>query len=56
MVSYSIAKEKQMSLEQRYETPQGRARYQPIEDYAVIGDLYTVALVGKKAASFASRR
>ncbi len=39
-----------MSLEQRYETPQGRARYQPIEDYAVIGDLYTVALVGKNGS------
>lgn len=25
--------------------------YQPIEDYGIIGDLYTVALVGKMALS-----
>ena len=29
---------------------QGSAGYQPIEDYAAIGDLHTVALVGKKTA------
>ncbi|HET7638668.1 MAG TPA: trehalase-like domain-containing protein, partial [Ktedonobacteraceae bacterium] len=26
------------------------ATYQPIEDYGVIGDLYTVALVGKNGS------
>ncbi len=29
------------------ESPPLSATYQPIEDYAVIGDLHTVALVGK---------
>ncbi len=31
-------------------SPQLAATYQPIEDYAVIGDLYTVALVGKNGS------
>ncbi|MBV9712993.1 MAG: glycoside hydrolase family 15 protein, partial [Ktedonobacteraceae bacterium] len=39
-----------MSMEQRYYPPQGAPRYQPIEDYAVIGDLHTVALVGKNGS------
>jgi GH15 family glucan-1,4-alpha-glucosidase len=33
-----------------YESPYLSATYQPIEDYAVIGDLYTVALVGKNGS------
>lgn len=33
-----------------YEIPHLGAAYQPIEDYAVIGDLYTVALVGKNGS------
>ena len=33
-----------------YEMPHLLAAYQPIEDYAVIGDLYTVALVGKNGS------
>ncbi len=33
-----------------YELPRLSATYQPIEDYAVIGDLYTVALVGKNGS------
>ncbi len=33
-----------------HEIPHLSAAYQPIEDYAVIGDLYTVALVGKNGS------
>lgn len=33
-----------------YELPRLSAAYQPIENYAVIGDLYTVALVGKNGS------
>jgi GH15 family glucan-1,4-alpha-glucosidase len=33
-----------------YEIPHLSAAYQPIEDYAVIGDLYTVALIGKNGS------
>ena len=32
------------------DSPQPSARYQPIEDYGVIGDLHTVALVGKNGS------
>ena len=32
------------------ESSQLSATYQPIEDYAVIGDLHTVALVGKNGS------
>ena len=31
-------------------TPRSSASYQPIEDYAIIGDLHTVALVGKNGS------
>ncbi len=32
------------------ESYQPSATYQPIEDYAIIGDLHTVALVGKNGS------
>src|SRR5438132_4552793 len=39
-----------MEHEQKEEAPHRSATYQPIEDYAVIGDLHTVALVGKNGS------
>jgi len=39
-----------MEHEQKEESPHRSATYQPIEDYAVIGDLHTVALVGKNGS------
>src|ERR1700716_3995952 len=35
-----------MDAEQTQESPTTSSTYQPIEDYAIIGDLHTVALVG----------
>jgi GH15 family glucan-1,4-alpha-glucosidase len=39
-----------LSTEKIEEAPRPSERYQPIEDYAVIGDLHTVALVGKNGS------
>ncbi len=39
-----------MSQSQKKEDPYPSSTYQPIEDYAVIGDLHTVALVGKNGS------
>ncbi len=39
-----------MNSEQTQESPGPSTTYQPIEDYAVIGDLHTVALVGKNGS------
>src|SRR3979411_271210 len=39
-----------MDAEQTQESPTTSSTYQPIEDYAVIGDLHTVALVGKNGS------
>src|SRR6266567_2093128 len=39
-----------MNSEQTQESPGTSTTYQPIEDYAVIGDLHTVALVGKNGS------
>ena len=33
-----------------HDSPQHSSMYQPIEDYAIIGDLHTVALVGKNGS------
>ena len=39
-----------MAQEQIYAAPHRTPSYLPIEDYAVIGDLHTVALVGKNGS------
>ncbi|HEX4716691.1 MAG TPA: glycoside hydrolase family 15 protein, partial [Ktedonobacteraceae bacterium] len=39
-----------MTAEKNEETRQPSENYQPIEDYAVIGDLHTVALVGRNGS------
>lgn len=39
-----------MTTMKNADTPQSSEEYQPIEDYAVIGDLHTVALVGKNGS------
>ncbi|MFL5691838.1 MAG: trehalase-like domain-containing protein, partial [Ktedonobacteraceae bacterium] len=39
-----------MNSEQMQGSPTTSSPYQPIEDYAVIGDLHTVALVGKNGS------
>src|SRR5216683_2621665 len=39
-----------MAYAQKQESPHSSGTYQPIEDYAVIGNLHTVALVGKNGS------
>src|SRR5579863_10306764 len=39
-----------MSDKTTQKTSKGATKYQPIEDYAIIGDLHTVALVGKNGS------
>src|ERR1700738_3872295 len=39
-----------MNSEQMQGLPTTSSTYQPIEDYAIIGDLHTVALVGKNGS------
>src|SRR5436309_16059778 len=39
-----------MMKEQTNSSPHPSRTYQPIEDYAIIGDLHTVALVGKNGS------
>src|SRR5579883_667051 len=37
-------------MDQAHDAPPNTRQYQPIEDYAMIGDLHTVALVGKNGS------
>ena len=44
-----MSREELFSLAPRHLVPMAN-RYAPIEDYGIIGDLHTVALVGKDAS------
>src|SRR5579864_9413517 len=45
-----MAQQKTQDQGKSEDSPQLSGQYQPIEDYAVIGDLHTVALVGKNGS------
>src|ERR1700726_3674835 len=45
-----LARNESMAQEKTHDAPEMSSTYQPIEDYAIIGDLHTVALVGKNGS------
>ncbi len=40
-------------MEHEQDSRQESAAYKPIEDYAIIGDLHTIAMVGNRSAGVA---